>query len=237
MKAHEETRGPVSIVIEHDMNRELSDAVCCDPVLIFGREHGLDWQVLDTSRRRFPDTALMRALADRDYVEILANLCDMSLSGWGVTSNGRIWAEHGDWPRRRYFKTAAETARALFRSEYGAELADLKVEQFGDCRSTFYLCFWQSELDEYAGGKGVPSCLASCQAIVDGEVYGFRVRDEDGDVLDACGGFIGAMEYCLEEARASADWHAAEIHETRAAIQAAAIQAARPDLAPQWCDA
>ncbi len=40
-----------------------------------------------------------------------------------------------------------------------------------------------------------------------GEVYGFQVLDEDGDAIDSCYGFYGDLDYCLQEARESADWY------------------------------
>lgn len=41
-----------------------------------------------------------------------------------------------------------------------------------------------------------------------GQVYGYRIEDENGDELDSCWGFIGDYEYCLDEARSSADYWA-----------------------------
>jgi hypothetical protein len=60
-----------------------------------------------------------------------------------------------------------------------------------------------------------------------GDVYGYVVEDQAGERLDSCWGFYG-FEYCMQEAKSMADWHAeeqakeaaqihhAEIHETRA---------------------
>lgn len=41
-----------------------------------------------------------------------------------------------------------------------------------------------------------------------GEVYGYRIEDENEEELDSCWGFLGDYEYCLEEARGSADYWA-----------------------------
>jgi hypothetical protein len=38
-----------------------------------------------------------------------------------------------------------------------------------------------------------------------GDVYGYTVEDEAGNVLDSCWGFYGA-EYAMDEARAAAEW-------------------------------
>jgi hypothetical protein len=46
-----------------------------------------------------------------------------------------------------------------------------------------------------------------------GDVYGYIVKDNDGEVLDSVWGFYGE-EYCEEEAKSSAQWHENDI-ETR----------------------
>lgn len=40
-----------------------------------------------------------------------------------------------------------------------------------------------------------------------GEVYYYVVEDEDGEILDSCGGFIGS-DHVMSEARAAAEWEA-----------------------------
>jgi hypothetical protein len=241
--AHRETVGRFTVTIYYDTHRELADAVNYEPVLIFGRERGSNWKILDQSKRNFPPMDILRAIAEDDTDEMLGHLTDMRYSDWGQADSGRFWAEHSDWIHdrnhsRRYYKTKDAMAAALFEAEHGHPLADLKVEQFGDYRSTFYLCFWQSELDAYAGCKNATSCLASCQAIIDGDVYGFEITapdDEDmGDELDSCWGFIGDMNDCLEVAKAIAEGMEARARERDACDMAAAIMESRPDLAPQY---
>jgi hypothetical protein len=39
-----------------------------------------------------------------------------------------------------------------------------------------------------------------------GDVYYYRIEDDDGNLIDAVGGLYG-YEYALEEAKESADWH------------------------------
>lgn len=211
--------GRFLVRVVYDSDRSLSDAVCDEPVMIFGRERGHDWQVLDNSKRNFPSFAVLRTIDDNDSDSLLDELCYCRYSDWEYR-NGKVWAGHADWARGRYFKTADSAARAMFLAEYGRELADCKVQPFGDYQSTFYLCFWQSELDQYAGVENAVSCLESCQSIVDGEVYGFVVsgpyeQDSSGDWhesesfddhLDSCWGFIGESDYCLESGVDSAQW-------------------------------
>lgn len=249
--AHREQVGRYTVTIYYDDMHELADAVNDEPVLIFGRDRGHDWQVLDQSKRNFPSKDTMRAIEQKDTDELLNLLTDMRYADWGQTDTGRFWADHPDWIHgrnhngRRYYKTKDAMAAALFEAEHGHPLADLKVEQFGDYSSTFYLCFWQSELDTYAGGKNAPSCLKDCQSIVDGEVYGYRITgpaeddedDEDGDELESCWGFIGDMSYCLDEAKGIAERMEARARERDACDMAAAIMESRPDLAPCYATA
>lgn len=39
-----------------------------------------------------------------------------------------------------------------------------------------------------------------------GDVWGFRIEDENGEDLDSCWGFFGDYKYCLDEAKSSADY-------------------------------
>jgi hypothetical protein len=243
--AHRETVGRYTVTIYFDTHHELADAVNDEPAMIFGRERGGNWQVLSQSKRKSPSMDILRAIEEKATHELLNLLTDMRYSDWGQADSGRFWADHPDWQTarnhsgRRYYKTKDAMAAALFEAEHGHPLADLKVEQFGDYRSTFYLCFWQSELDAYAGCKNAVSCRESCQSIVDGDVYGFRITgpaadDEDGDELDSCWGFIGDMNYCLSEAKSIAERMEARARERDACDMAAAIMESRPDLAPQY---
>jgi hypothetical protein len=238
--SHRETIGRYTVSIYCDNDRRLSDAVNDEPVMIFSRDRGRDWQVLDNSKRNFPPFATLRAIESGDINDVLSELCDCRYNDWGATENGRVFAEHSDWTNarnqngRRYFRTKESAAAALFQAEHGRALADLKVEQFGDYRDTFYLCFWQSELDDYAGVKNAKPCLADCQSIVDGEVYGFVIGDDEDDHIDSCWGFIGEEIYCLDEARAIARAMESEAAELDAQAMAQDIAAARPDLAPVY---
>jgi hypothetical protein len=44
-------------------------------------------------------------------------------------------------------------------------------------------------------------------AWLQGEVYGYRVDDADGNLIDSCGGFVGELDYCKEQANDAADSH------------------------------
>jgi len=67
-----------------------------------------------------------------------------------------------------------------------------------------------------------------CKAIttwVNGDYYGYIVKDKHGDTLDSCWGFDDS-DYCEQEARSSAAYHANE----QAKIAASEAEASRPDL-------
>ena len=227
MNVYETERvGCYTVSVVYDEDCSLSDAVNDEPVMIFEKRYRV---ILDQSKRNFPPHAMLRAIDESDSDAILDELCDMSYSDYGQTDSGNFWAEHAGWNRRRYFgKDQDAMLRAMFRAEYDAELSDLKVEQFGrgDCRETYYLCFWQSEFDAYCGGKDCKSSLDSCQAILDGEVYGFIVSSDDDDHIESCWGFIGDAEYCMSEGKAAAAWLESEACD----VDAAAIMESRPDM-------
>jgi hypothetical protein len=44
-------------------------------------------------------------------------------------------------------------------------------------------------------------------AYVSGDVYGYMVLDDDGEVLDSCWGFYGDYDYPISEAKDHIDWH------------------------------
>lgn len=226
------TVGRFTVQVVYDQDRSLSDAVNDEPVMIFERRDG---EILDQSKRNFPSHTVLRAIDECNDDVILSEFCDMSYSDWGSTDSGNIWGEHAEWKGRRYFggsagpvarRKAIETLiRAMFRAEYGAELSDLKVEQFGDNSLTYYLCFWQSEFDNYCGGKNCKSSRDSCQSIISGEVYGFIV----GDYLESCWGFIGDADDCMTEGK-----EAAAYLESRACeVDATNLESSRPDMYPQ----
>tara|TARA_R110000868_G_scaffold119_1_gene1235 strand:+ start:2582 stop:3283 length:702 start_codon:yes stop_codon:yes gene_type:complete len=225
-----ETRavGRFTVNVSPDQQYELSDAVNDEPVMIFCRDN-LCFIVMNQTKHNFPDTDFLCAYHTGDTAVCLDTLCDMWASEW-EWNNGKLRAEHADWSRSRYFKTEKSALAALFQAEHGRALSDLRVEHFGDRRDSFYLCFWQSELDEYAGVKGAQSCHTSCQHIVDGDVYGFDVVDAAGETVDSCWGFIGDSVGCLLEGVSLAEYYEARAKEEDALALAVDIAASRPDL-------
>lgn len=43
-------------------------------------------------------------------------------------------------------------------------------------------------------------------SFISGDICRFEVRDFDGDVIDSCGGFIGCMDECIQEAKGAVDY-------------------------------
>lgn len=56
----------------------------------------------------------------------------------------------------------------------------------------------ESEVKEYA-------------SYLEGEVYGYIVKDEDGNDLDSCWGFLGDIDYCKQEAQSVAKSYANDL--------------------------
>lgn len=66
-----------------------------------------------------------------------------------------------------------------------------------------------------------------------GDVWHIRVENEDGDILDSCGGFYGS-DYAVEEGRVMLAALVPEERERKAEALAELIQSERPDLTPIW---
>ena len=66
-----------------------------------------------------------------------------------------------------------------------------------------------------------------------GDVWHVRVENEDGEILDSCGGYYGS-DYAVEEGRAMLATLAPEERQRKAAALAELIESERPDLTPVW---
>jgi len=85
-----------------------------------------------------------------------------------------------------------------------------------------YICASrESVLKEYGSKRLTKAIRAKAEACLrsevetyddylTGRVYGYTIENETGDVLDSCWGFYG-LDYCREEAKASAESHAEDI--------------------------
>ena len=240
--AEEKRVGRYLVRVESDDDYSLEDCLGDEPVYLFGNDRGFR-KIADQSKRNFPSFSVLKAICEDDTREVLNLICDCRSSDW-QWRGGKCWAEHSDWQRGRYFKTEESACAAMFLAEYGRKMSDLNVESFHSqtyqSGATYYLAFWQSELDAYAGTKNAESCISSCQSIVDGDVYGFVISgpyDEDGeesedfdDHLDSCWGFIGESDYCLSEGESAAQYLENEALAEDAARMAESIAESRPDM-------
>ena len=203
MSLHSEEYKGFTIEIEQDCDVLIDDVICAEPVSLvaFGRGRRYSGEyIIDQSKRNMPAPAIIRAIGQDDDATIISELaCD---SEW---CNGRFKVESEYWSRPRYFKTEYNAACALFYAEYGAPLSDFRAEQIDTRDSCYFVAFWQSELDEYAGCKNAKSRHDDIRAWLDGEIYGFTVYDSEGEFVDSCWGFIGEMEHAIECAKESID--------------------------------
>jgi hypothetical protein len=53
--------------------------------------------------------------------------------------------------------------------------------------------------------EGLRAEVKEYDAYLRGEVYHFTIEDEDEEVLDGCGGFVGDIDYCKEAAEEAAE--------------------------------
>ncbi len=67
---------------------------------------------------------------------------------------------------------------------------------------------------EKAKAEGLSDPLATLEnevknmdSYIRGEVYGYIVYDADGNELDSCWGYLGEMDWCIEEAKSVADYY------------------------------
>jgi len=217
--------GRFTVKIHADSHMDLQDAVCDEPVAIYG-DRG--FEILDQTKTNLPTYGVLRAIESGCAESAMDEMSGYYLE-W-EWQNGKVRVENSDWYRPRYYKTAESACAAMFEYEHGFPMSDMRVEQFGDYRSTFLLVFLQSELDAYAGGKNAISCRDTCQNIVDGEVYGFDILDANGDSVESCWGFIGDADYCLKEAVAVAESLENDAVESDAIAFAATVEATRPDM-------
>tara|TARA_R110002153_G_scaffold228830_1_gene381870 strand:- start:973 stop:1677 length:705 start_codon:yes stop_codon:yes gene_type:complete len=209
---------------ETDLDLDLDWALGEEPVLVFSTGRHRAHVLLDGSKTLGHDFDLYKNLEDEDWAEACWAL-DGS-ADFDVLEDGRIRLDSGYLARPRYFKTGKSAAHCLAREVSGLDLEDVKIERISTRDSEVFTVWLQSELDKYAGAKKAKFHVGTLQALLDGEVYGFSVEDEDGDVLESCGGFIGDADYCMAEAEAVAVALESEAMKRDAEV----LEASRADL-------
>lgn len=198
MSLHSEEYKGFTIEIEQDCDISIDDVICNEPVAVYVFDRHRSRCLIDQSKRNMPAPVIIRAIGQDDDLAIVAELSRDS--EW---RNDRFMVEYDDWTVPRCFKTEHNAACALFFAEYGAPLSDFRAEQIDTRDSWYFVAFWQSELDEYAGCKNAKSMRDDIRAWLDGEVYGFTVYDSESEYVDSCYGFIGEMEHAIQAAKES----------------------------------
>lgn len=106
-----------------------------------------------------------------------------------------------------------------------------------------WICVLRSHVLEEFGGKRLTSATrAKVEALMDaevseydswlrGDVWTIDIKDADGEIIDSCGGYVGA-DYAVAEGADLLAHHVSEARDRLAAIMAAEIADQRPDLHP-----
>jgi len=188
-------RFEVEVFADWDFDWDFALGDC--PVLVFSKYRGRSDVLFDESKQVPQALDVLASVEDADWGEVLASVYGLD---WDVLEDGRVRVDaYTLWERPRYFKTLESATRRVLQDESGLDLEDVKVERFSTRDAEVYVAWSQKELDRYAGIKDASAPLKTVRYFLDGDVYGFCVRDADGDVLESCGGFIGDWEDCMAE--------------------------------------
>lgn len=207
-----------------DHCRTWEDVLCDEPILIFTRDRqGTRVQFDGTKTVQVYMLDVLR-LADDSYS--WTDVLDEQDADWRWTDGGRLRVDSSSLKSVRYFKDAESAVRSNFRADFGADLSDFRLHQFGTRDGWTYAAWRQSELDNYAGVKDAKAPIETVQAYLDGDVYGWTVEDADGDTIESCWGYIGDAEDVLAEAESVARLLEADAQ----AEDAKTLEASRADL-------
>lgn len=131
---------------------------------------------LGDENKRWTIEDLKRFIEDPNTISLPLYLYDHS----GITMSTKPFSCRWDSGQVGYIWTTVERAR----KEYGDALPEKELRET-------VLKVMQQEVETY-------------DAFIRGDVFWYVVKDENGDVVDSCGGFVGEAKYCLEEGIASA---------------------------------
>jgi hypothetical protein len=212
-------------LVPDDTGRDWGDVLGDEPILIFTRDRWGRTSVQHDGTRDVRESMLdVLRLADESYS--WTDVLDAMDADWTWTDGGTLRVDSSSLKSVRYFKTADAAVRSIFRADYGKDLRDFRLHQFSTRDGWTYAVWSQAELDRYAGRKDACAPIATVQAYLDGDVYGWTITDADGDVLDSCWGYIGDAKDVLAEGEASARYLESEA----SARDAEVLESSRPDL-------
>jgi hypothetical protein len=216
--------GRFTVEVFADWDFDWDFALGDEPVLVFAKTRGRFDVLFDESKQVPQSFDVLASVEDADWVEAIWHAD--GLADVETLEDGRVRVVSEYFQRPRYFKTLESAAKRTVGESIGLDLEDVKVERFSTRDAEVYVAWSQKELDQYTGTKDASAPLKTVRYFLDGDVYGFRVRDADGDVLESCWGFIGDSSYCMSEAEAEARG----LEDVAQAEDAKTLEASRPDL-------
>ena len=171
-----------------------------EPIAVFSSGSYNRSHVMHDNVANYPSFGVCKAIYSEDYNEIL---CEYAFDV--DTVNGKTRVEY--WDKPRYFKNDKNAAKAVFYAECGFDLDEIGVTQAGNDRSSTYWVIWnKSEFKKYSGSVDSPS-TEYVSDILDGNIWQHSIIDPNGEIVDACGGFVGEPEYCEVEGLSTLAWH------------------------------
>ena len=219
----------LTIEIHYDSDSRLADALCDEPCAVlsvdrFGRVDTLHDNMADC-----PDIKIIRAI-ESTYSQD-ANEYLLDYFGFETKQTAKRIGFQDDDSKWHWFKDAGKMYFGLLK--HGG-FDNIRVKTIHAGRDPLFFVWDQSELDKYAGTQDAKPCTDSAESCLNGEVYGYWIKDKNGDDLpselhDSRWGFVGDIKYCIGEAKSAAD-SIAESLDTQAAR---VWEQSRPDLYPQ----
>ncbi len=91
----------------------------------------------------------------------------------------------------------------------------LSREAFDKEFSAFGMALRSDDPEEHTAERTCRGEFAAFRAYVEGEVFGYVVKDPAGEVIDSCWGYYGELDYVREEAKRVAEYEAKERRELR----------------------
>jgi len=189
--------GRFDVEVFADWDFDWDFALGDEPILVFSKHRGRFDVLFDESKQVPQAFDVLASAEDADWTETIWHVD--GLADVETLEDGRVHVDSEYFQRPRYFKTLESAAKRTVEESIGLDLEDVKVQRFSTRDAEVYVVWSQSELDKYAGIKNASAPLETVRYFMDGDVYGFCIRDADGDVLESCGGFIGDWEDCMAE--------------------------------------
>ncbi len=197
---------------DHDLDFVLCDEPCAVVHWDYRGYSSRGNALHDNCGRSLPGSGMIKAVHDNDADELAEDL------GFERRDTAKRFGFQEDpafpW---HYYKSMDRLFKGML---YYSGNETMRVEEIRSQRETYFYVWYQDELDKYAGMKNAKPMLESIQSYFDGEVYGYVVKDKDGEDMkgtmsDSCWGFVGDVSYCLDEGKSAVDWIFDKVRELR----------------------